>query len=53
MIGGVTRRGAFPGLPDGVTLSAWVAFSHVYVSPQVTRLAGAKFVLHQIRAKLN
>ena len=40
MIGGVTRRGAFPGLADGVTLSARVAFSHVNVSPRVTRLAG-------------
>ena len=39
MIGGVTLRGAFPGLPD--------------VSPRVTRLTGAEFVLHQIRAELN
>ena len=32
MIGGVTRLGGYPGLPDRVTLSAGVIFCHVNVS---------------------
>ena len=32
MIGGVTRQGRLPGLPDRVTLSAGVKFCHVNVS---------------------
>ena len=32
MIGGVTRQGGSPGLPDRVTLSAGVKFYHVIVS---------------------
>ena len=32
MIGGVTRKGGYPGLPDRVTLSAGVKFCHVNVS---------------------
>ena len=32
MIGGVTRQGGYPGLPDPVTLSAGVKFCHVNVS---------------------
>ena len=32
MIGGVTRQGRYPGLPDRVTLSAGVKFCHVNVS---------------------
>ena len=31
MIGGVTRQGGLPGLPDRVTLSAAVKFCHVNV----------------------
>ena len=31
MIGGVTRQGGLPGLPDRVTLSAVVKFCHVNV----------------------
>ena len=48
MIGGVTRKGGYRGLRDRVTLSAGVKFCHVNVS---TRLAGVRFVIHQIRAK--
>ena len=32
MIGGVTRQGGYPGLPDQVTLSDGVKFCHVNVS---------------------
>ena len=32
MIGGMTRQGGLPGLPDRVTLSAGVKFCHVNVS---------------------
>ena len=32
MIGGVTRQGGYPGLPDRVTLLAGVKFCHVNVS---------------------
>ena len=32
MIGGVTRQGGYPSLPDRVTLSAGVEFCHVNVS---------------------
>ena len=39
MIGGVTRQGGYPGLPDRVTLSAGVKFWHVNVQGEVTRLA--------------
>ena len=31
-MGGVTRQGGFPGLPDRVTLSAGLKFCHVNVS---------------------
>ena len=32
MIGGVTRQGRYPGLPDPVILSAGLKFCHVNVS---------------------
>ena len=32
MIGGVTRQGGYPGLPDQVTLSVGVKFCHINVS---------------------
>ena len=32
MMGGVTRQGGFPGLPDRVTFSAGLKFCHVNVS---------------------
>ena len=47
MMGGVTRQGG----PDRVTLSAGIKFCHVNVQGGVTRLAGVRFVIHQIRAK--
>ena len=37
MIGGVTRQGSYPGLPDRVALSAGVKFYHVNVQGGVTR----------------
>ena len=51
MIGGVTRQGGKPGLPNRVTLSTGVKFCHVNVSKWDTHLAGVEFVTHQIRAK--
>ena len=47
-MGGVTRQGG----PDRVTLSAGIKFCHVNVQGGVTRLAGVRFVIHQIRAML-
>ena len=37
MIGGVTRQGGYPSLPDRVTLSAGVKFCYVNVQGRVTR----------------
>ena len=47
MIGGMTRQGGLPGLPDRVTLSAGVKFCHVNVQGGVTPLAGVGFKFAQ------
>ena len=51
MIGGVTRQGGYPGLPDRVTLSAGVKSCHVNVSrwgnpPSLGRIPYIKFALN-------